>query len=249
MKTKLDIKLMGVKKRRALMLETLSRTGLDPSCIVFDDRGESGGGNCWYTAKKAWLAPLPEGTTHRLVLQDDALVCNDFVETVNKIVETFPDVAWALNGGVWLKESMRKTESPYINLRGAKCSGEAIIFPVEHIKPMIEWSDSIFGEEYIHDMTRYGYYCAYHKIRMFGTIPSLVDHLQVDSFIPHHNRRDRVCKTWIGENLGEQDWGNKDYNESPVILSNIWLPKNDERWEKVNEIVRISKENARSDVK
>ena len=143
---KLDVRIMGVKTRRALIAEIIASAGLDPSCIVFDDRGENGGGDCWYTAKKAWLAPLPEGTTHRLVLQDDVLVCDNFVQICDKIIEVFPEVAWNLYNGPWVRAEMKKTASPYINFRGCKCGGPAIILPVQHIKPMIEWSDGVYGD-------------------------------------------------------------------------------------------------------
>ena len=84
---------------------------------------------------------------------------------------------------------------------------------------------------------------------MFGVIPSLTDHLTVNSCIPNHNRKDRVSRTWVGSNIGQQEWENKDYNESPVIVSNVWLPKDDPRWDKVNEVTRIAKENAKKDKK
>lgn len=242
---KLDIKIMGVEKRLPLIEETLKRTGLPHECVVLDDRGYGGANDAWYNAKRAWLAPLPLGTTHRLVLQDDALVCDGFVEIVNKIIAQFPDAMWMLNGNTWIEPEMRKTRSPYIKIRGGKTTGEAIILPVEHIRPMIEWSDDMFGETYKHDDSRIGWYCAYHSVPVMSTIPSLVDHLPVETCIKHHNRKDRVSHTWVGVDIGEQDWGTPYYNTSPLLMSYTWLPKDDPHWPRVRKMEKIARMRAR----
>lgn len=240
---KLDAYVMGVKARASLINNLLARTGLDSSRIILDDRGFKGGGNCWYTCKKVWTQPVPEGVTHRLLLQDDVLVVDDFISICEKIIDVFPDVIWSLNGGVWIKPEMKKTDSPYINIRGCKTSGEAFIIPVQHIKPMLEWSDAIFGEDYIHDMSRVGYYALYHGIPMYGTIPSLTYHQQIQSMIPKHNRRDRVTHAWMGEHIGLQNWENKNVNQSPFMISNIWYKKNmsTERKRIIEDMVETAK--------
>lgn len=243
MQYKLDVKIMGVKKRVHYITDILNRTGLTTDCVVLDDRGIAGGGDAWYNAKRCWLAPIPEGVTHRMVLQDDILTCNDFVGICEKLINVFPDVIWALNGGTWILPTMRKNDSPYINVRGGGLSGQAVIIPVQHIRKMMEWSDSVFGETYKHDDGRIGFYALCNDVKVFGTIPSLVDHIQIDSVIPNHNSKKRICKTWIGEDIGIQDWDNKDYNNSPFMTNDIWInqKKEKDRYDRINAVIQEGK--------
>lgn len=238
---KLDVKIMGVKKRLPLIMNLVHRTGLDAKSVVLDDRGENGGGDAWYNAKRAWLAPLPEGTTHRMVLQDDICVCDDFIDICNKIISVFPDAIFALHGGSWITPNMKKTKSPYINVRGCGISGQAIIIPVHHIPKMMAWSDEVLGKEYKHDDGRIGFYALCNNVKVFGTIPDLTDHIPVDTCIRGHNRKDRVSKTWIGSNIGKQDWDNTDYNSTPLMTNDIWIWGDDERKENVQAIVSEAK--------
>lgn len=225
---KLDIKIMGVKKRAPMIARLMQETGLDRSCVVLDDRGIAGGGDAWYNAKRAWLSPIPEGVTHRMVLQDDILICNDFIDICNKAIRQFPDAIWSMHSGVWVLPKYRTIDSPYIQIRGCKTSGEAIIMPVEHIEKMIAWSDAVFGRQYKHDDGRIGFYALANNVRMMGTIPSLTEHLQVDSCIPNHNCRKRIAKAWVGKDIGIQNWDTTEYNTTPIMTNDIWIFKDKE---------------------
>lgn len=244
MSNKLDVKIMGVKKRAGLISTLLKRLNLDRSCVVLDDRGVGGGGDAWYNAKRAWLSPIPKGCTHRLVLQDDVVVCNDFLEICNKIITVFPDAIFALYGGCWVKPEMRKNDSPYINYRGCGIGGPAIIMPVEHIAKMIVWSDKVFGEDYKHDDGRIGFYALCNGVQVLGTIPDLTDHLPVQTMIRGHNRKDRVSKSWIGEDIGYQDWDNTDYNNTPFAMNDIWVFGDQEKYNRIKAVIDEGKRRA-----
>lgn len=236
--SKLDVKIMGVKKRLPTIFDIINSTGLSASCVVLDNRGEKGGGDAWYNAKRAWTAPLPEGTTHRLVIQDDVMVCDGFIEICEKIITVFPDAIFALFGGTWIKPEMRKTDSPYIQVRGCGISGQAIIMPVEHIPKMIKWSDEVLGTDYKHDDGRIGFYALCNGVKVFGTIPDLTDHIPIDTCIRGHNRKDRISKCWIGKNVGNQDWDNTDYNKTPFMTNDIWIFKDKERYDRIDAVIK-----------
>ena len=241
----LDVKIMGVKSRMAYILRLADRLGIGHENIVLDDRGQNGGGSAWYNAKRAWGKPL-DGASHRMVIQDDVIVCNDFLNICGKIINQFPDAAFAFSCGAWIKPEMRKGESPYVRLKGCCISAQAIILPANHIYDMISWSDDLFGQEYKHDDGRIGWYLAYHGIPTYTVIPSLVDHLQIDSVIPHHNRKDRFCRAWIGEDIGQQDWANTDATISAYRPCNMWLNKKDPHYPGVMSMMAVAKEKARA---
>jgi hypothetical protein len=70
---KVDVKIMAVKPRRKFVLQMCERLGLDEKdTVIYDDRPNGGGP--LYTCRKCWEAPIPDGVTHRIVLQDDLLI-------------------------------------------------------------------------------------------------------------------------------------------------------------------------------
>ena len=243
---KLDVRIMAVKSRQKYVERLLDQMGVSENCVMYDDRGPDGGGGCWYNAKRIWMLPMGDAT-HRMIVTDDTIVCNDFLSICNKLIETMPGAVFAFACGAWLKPDMRKGNSPYIRLKGCAISGQAIILPKPYIHNMLSWSDEMFGEDYKHDDGRVGWYCAYHDIPVYSVIPSLVDHdMEPDTVIPHHNRKDRYCRPWIGRDIGEQDWSDTNASVSPLRMCNMWLNKNDPHIPQVNAMMAIAREKARA---
>ena len=85
----IDIKIMAHPSRRNNVLSILKQLNMDESIVVYDDRPN--GGDALYTSRKAWLSPMPVDKTHRLVLQDDILLCDNFINIVHDIIRTLPD--------------------------------------------------------------------------------------------------------------------------------------------------------------
>jgi len=242
---KLDIRIMAVKSRREYVLQLIDRLGLSEDCVVYDDRGPDGGGDAWYNAKRAWMKD-PGDAMHRLVIQDDVLVCDGFRYICEQIISHFPDAVFAFSCGAWIRPEMRKTTSPYVRLRGSCISAQAIIMPVNLIHDMVAWSDDMFGADYRHDDGRIGWYCAYHDIPTYTVIPSLVEHMQIDSVIPHHNRKDRNCRTWIGPDIGKQDWTDKNASATGFRPCNMWLNPADPHYTAVKSMMCMAAEKARA---
>jgi hypothetical protein len=74
----IDIRIMAHPMRKDNVLKTLRTLNLSPSVVSWDDRPADKGGDAIYTARKAWTCPLPLDCTHRVVLQDDILLCDNF---------------------------------------------------------------------------------------------------------------------------------------------------------------------------
>lgn len=239
---KLDIKIMAVRSRQQYAERIANDIGISYSNIIYDDRGINGGGNAWYNAKRAWTQPIESEITHRLVVQDDVMVCSDFKGIANILINTMPNVCFTLSGGTWIEHSMKKTNSPYIRHNGGKVCANGIILPVNHIQKMIDWSDNLFGSDYPHDDGRVGFYCAWNKLDVVGTIPSLLCHTDVATCIPHHNCKKRISHTWVGKDIGNPDWSDVNLNESPFRTNYVWMDKSDSHYDNVNMIQRIIKE-------
>lgn len=204
---KADIKIMAVKPRRPYVLKTLDKLGLDEATtVIYDDR-PSGGGTL-YTARKCWEAPAKEGITHRVVLQDDLLLCNDFQGILNRIVNAQPELIFSLYCSRVKPEDMHP-ETPYMIIKGTNAWGQGMLMPLHHVKPMFEFSDRELGEDFPFDDGVYIWYARAKKIPIATTIPGTIQHLCPTESTLGYNDKRKVSKVWYGENISNYNWDAK----------------------------------------
>ena len=173
---KLDYKIYGVYKRQQWMEDYKKVLPISDSDLIYDDRPN--GGNAYYTCRKAWLEPVPEGVTHRFCLPDDIKLCKDFISLVQKVIEAHPDKMiclfpfdYSLYG-----KNVELIGSPYYQTNIATCCG--VIMPVNMIEDCFSWidehyhdKDAIIDDEAMQD------YGSCKGIKNITTIPSLVQHI------------------------------------------------------------------------
>lgn len=178
----LDIKIYGTHKRDRFIEEYKKILPITDSDIIYDDR--ACGGNAYYTCKKACLQPIPEGVTHRLFLPDDMQLCSNFLDILNKIIETHPEKVICLfpfdRCRVW-KYAYRQN-TPYFNVHIMSCCG--VVMPVQYIESCFKWIDENFPNQdaIIDDVAMQKYFEA-HNIPFITTLPSLVQHMGDDSLV------------------------------------------------------------------
>lgn len=209
--------------------------------VVYDNRGVNGGGNCWYNIKRCWQYPLEQGATHRLIICDDAELCDDFVKYATMCINKFPDAIWTFYNGSWIKDSCKKKDTPYTLVTGGKMGGLGICLPVEHIEPMIRFTDSWLGRDFIHDDGRVCFYALKNEIPVMCCIPSLMQHIGTKSYIPHHNNPNRVSRTFR-KDVSEENWDSDEYNVHPWVVNDIWLPQDHPRKAAVERVLKDAKD-------
>lgn len=212
MQYKIDIKIYGIHERDFLIDELKKSLDLKDDDICYDDRLERG--SCLYTLAKACTAPTEEGITHRLVMPDDMIVCNDFKIILNKIIHAHPDKVVNLFPFRYDMYSIkaRKLTTPYIKSLGG-VAGNGIIFPIEYLDVMVDWWKSNYKDTY-HTMRSEEALIGFLKIFMIPvivTIPSIVQHIGDDygSYINKkaHNRKTVYFKRNCLEGF---DWDSKE---------------------------------------
>lgn len=104
----------------------------------------------WSTARAAWLAgatttrgacnggPM-QAPTHVLLLQDDALVCDDLLEAVTRMVEARPSSALSLFSPTRLLRHLRATGVMWY-ASWYRHTGVAHVLPREWVLEMLEWA-------------------------------------------------------------------------------------------------------------
>lgn len=198
----IDIRIFGVPERMERIRELQRQLNIPDGKVVIDNNHEG----VIATAKKVWL--LPTDKSHVMVLQDDVELCDGFTEICEKIVKTHPDVIFSAlscdfyNQSVFNRYGMPKN-SPYICVDNI--TAQCIIMPNRYIKPCINaWKDEIRGDD-----TNISYWANHNNIKMFISIPAIVQHVGVNSvFSPGKTWElsDVYCKT------PSANWETKYYN-------------------------------------
>lgn len=172
----IDIHIYAIHEREAMVQALSTKLGLDESCIHYDDR--ESGSDTLYTAEKAWLADMPEGLTHRVVLPDDADVCNGFKEICEKMVAAHPDDIFCLypmNLPAKRSGVFRRIITPYVIAKGV--SGVGVIMPVKYIKECFAWIDETVPSPKKEDDYSMWCWARQKGVRVLTTIPSIVQYL------------------------------------------------------------------------
>lgn len=213
----LDVKIMAVLSRK-VYAESVKRS-VPTAKIIYDDRGINGGGDAWYNAKRIWKSEK-EDFTHRLVLQDDVILCNDFLKYVECCMKFKPNAVWTFHAGWKAEKKFKDADTPYVKIIGCKTSGQAVLMPIEYCGEMVDETDFYFGYEYKHDDSRIGWWCAHNGIDVFGTNPQIVDHRQIKSSLPRHNAV-RYARTFKND-VSDLKWESQEYVSTPAVFPHLW---------------------------
>lgn len=215
---KIDTKIYGSLKRENLLKSLQKQLNLPRSEIFLDDRPN--GGNAYYTAKKAWLAPVEEGITHRLAFPDDMKICNNFYEILYQIVKTHPEKIISLYPpSIYYKKEWAKfLKTPYIY--PISLAGCGVVMPIEYIEPMFKWIDKTYADKIdtIADDTAMENWAKKEGIKVISTVPSLVQHMG-DVSLEDPSRP--IRRTPFFEENPKADWSNPnieylyDHNYNP----------------------------------
>lgn len=204
---KTSINVMAHPAREHLIPELLEQLGDVP--VIWDQRSDR-----WDTGRRALLAHDPDADWG-VTVQDDALLCRDFVAGVHAALAAVPpEVPVSFYTG--------RTRQPIVRLAGrAGRSGRAwlampgprwgvcVAIPTTHIERMVEWC-SRWVREPNYDLRMMRYFAGLH-IDCWYSYPSLVDH-RVGQGNPslvkgRSARAERVALRFIGERSPlEVDW-------------------------------------------
>lgn len=164
-----DVRIMAHPSRRNHVLKILEWLGMDEDIVIYDDRQVSG--DAIYNAERAWKSKFTKSVTHRLVLQDDVLLCDDFLTHVSEIINNVPDKLISLFN---MQEDKLNKIGVYFFANNI--SGCGIIMPIEHIKPCWEYIHSC--QNYINkDDVMISRYFYHNNIQGITTIPPLIQHI------------------------------------------------------------------------
>lgn len=151
----------------------------------------------WDTGTRA-LKSYKKGATHHLVLQDDAIVCQDLVAGLDRLLEVVPPgCPMCLYTGTYRK-FIHTMNVEYMTEPFSWMVTPGILWGVGILVPTSDISDIIsFGRdrpEPNYDMRVSRYYELVKKCGVWAPIPTLVDHRDSPSLIPGRTGNRRAWK-------------------------------------------------------
>lgn len=176
----ISVSIMAHPSRRAFVDALLPQ--LPGAEVVYDTCGDR-----WDTGRRSLLAHVGTGSDWALTVQDDALLCRNFLPGVERAIKSVPgDHPVSLYIGSVRPHQQtiapavreaRRTRTPWLVTAGPYW-GVAILVPTAHIPEIVEWGDRHPAIRN-YDRRIEAFYTA-RNIDCWYALPSLVDHRPVD---------------------------------------------------------------------
>ena len=170
----LSISVMAHPSREEYFPHLKEQLGDVPFSIDYENLG------VWPNCRNAWLSYDPKASFH-VVIQDDAIVCNNFQERAEEVINNasrvMGDKPFALsfyygNKKEFADEANRGLEQGYV-VRSRPGWGVAICLPTTVIHDMVKECDT-FSEP--RDDERITRFLLNHNMEVYFPMPSLIDH-------------------------------------------------------------------------
>lgn len=168
MKQKLSIVIMAHPKRKAFIPYLVERLGKDTK-VVYDRKN-----NVWDTCRRAWLAQ-DRTCEYGVVIQDDAIVCNNFRKRAGKILSSQQgDFIFSFFAGQMMGARINRALKQGKNFvtSGMIFNEVALCMKTEYIDAMVKWCD----ERNAQTDQEIGRWARMKRLSIFYPIPSLIDH-------------------------------------------------------------------------
>lgn len=193
------------RKRRysvSALISSLGEEEIRKNWVDFEVMGDFYSRGCWWNAKRCWTHALTMDSTHHLLLQDDVVVCDDFVKGLPSVIAAYPDDVISLF-------AMPRKGFSAMNRRWGECEGTwgcGIVMPKELIRDFLEWEEANVRPEFKHDDSRISLWCVKTKRTVKVPFPNLVDHLTMKSTLGNSWSKPRVSENFLTSPISAIDW-------------------------------------------
>jgi hypothetical protein len=185
---------------------------------IVEDPAPGGPPSPWRTYRRALegTVGVAPGTTHRLIVQDDVILCDYFVEAVEAAALARPDrvlVFFVAGSPPTHVASMRHARArgwTWTELDGRHttwCPVVAAAWPVPLVAPMLQWVDEQrYPPAFTADDEIAGRFLRAAGIQALASVPSLVEHPDTVTSLASGGRKNwggldpgRIAAMWIGD--------------------------------------------------
>jgi len=200
----LSVKVMAHPKREQFIPELVERLGIDASDVIWDNDDTR-----WHTGRRAWQA-IDQDADWGMVVQDDALVCQDLIPGLEEALDHLPEVGVVSPYIGTRRPAANQVEQAVRDAKDADASwvkmpslnwGVAIVLPTTIINGMIRWCNQQRYPQYDRRIGRYA--IDVERLNTWCPWPSLVDHRDGDSLVGHG--KGRKAHLFVGEDKSALD--------------------------------------------
>lgn len=209
MAIKIDYRITAVRSREEHALDLARMMGEPESSIMWDEERRG----CPWNNNRTCREFLDTDCTHLLLIDDDAVVVNNFKTIVEMAVSRFPDAIWTFFDNTHEFKD-RPKNTPYLELFNKNMRGICKVLPREVIAPFLSFWDEEIAPRYPkwnHEDTAKKMFALLNDIRVMGTIPSLVYARQIKSAIPTHHNITENTSCWRGRDIDVAQFNTYDY--------------------------------------
>lgn len=209
------IKIVGVHERDHMIDEMNRQLQLPAGDIIYDER--QGGGYAFPMLKKAWLDPYADEETHRVVLNDDLELCNNFREICEQIAKAQPNSIVSffttyLNSS-FCDQEIQKIQTPYIR-HDVGIFGCAIMMPKDVAIECMEYTNNYYPDIKF-ESRAFTQFARERGIPIITTLPGLVQHIGDESLV---DQSLPIRRTTRFEKYPDADWNTKEVIELKTMM-------------------------------
>ena len=148
----------------------------------------------WPTTRVAWwrLALRHEDATHALVLQDDMSLCRGFETILSAAIAARPEHAIQLFTRANFLRNAHEEGDTWATSADLVWGGSTVL-PMAWVEPFLRDVDRAFPADYPHDDVRLGWWLWKEGIRLWHTVPCLVEHVEPGRSLLGQSNRTRVA--------------------------------------------------------
>jgi hypothetical protein len=162
----------------------------------------------WPTARRGWLASIrAPHATHHVLMQDDAVLCKDFLPGLKAALAEVPPAVVSLFTIHKAVQQARERGDSWIE-QPDDMWGVAVVLPSAWVTEFVRWTDANVPAGYLHDERRVSLWMMEHKRLCLSPVPSLVEHGGAVRSTLGHNDARCVASWFIGQEASalNVDW-------------------------------------------
>lgn len=191
-----------IRQRKAL----LERLGLGEEIVSSDSKFMGHVKNWWAAADIACSRAIDseQSPTHALVIEDDAIVADDFIKTVELLIELYP--SRVLSFFTRSKAVLGLAEGTLVRVTDDVPTDLAVVYPVPYLKEL-RTKYLKHEQDFERAKRRWGYGADEMRLELepdkivWATVPSIVEHGGAIASTLGHYYPSNIARRYIGDNI------------------------------------------------
>ena len=173
----------------------------------------------WATDRTCWITGLLTKSTHHLVLQDDVILCDDFLKSTLKCIQVYPKSPIGLYVNRKIAEEARSKDYRWVQIPDGVW-GQAIILPNFLISRFLDWEKKHILPHFKHDDSRLAMFLVDQKIPAMCPMPSLVNHDGAERSIVGQSNKNKIARWYIAnKSYLDYNWADNKFLKGSSALS------------------------------